>query len=308
MLANYECDLHGHTNRSDGADSPKEFIDHAVERGLKVAAITDHDIKPPVWIEVDGKKVSSVDYARSKGLKLILGIEISCETYVDDTHLVCFGCDWNDPYFEELAQFTADSKINGYKELVEYLNRNNMPLTWQEVLENNGHPVTEENVQKKMIFELMARRGYMESWSQAKIFVKNNIQIKRKKPDAVSVIQKIHELGGIVIAAHPYLISEPVEYEGEKISRSQYLDRLIEAGLDGIEARYTYDKTSYGGNLTKQEIYDNIIKDYAGKGLIISGGSDYHNDGKKGVKNPREIGECGLTMEEYQSQERLARL
>lgn len=308
MLANYECDLHGHTNRSDGADSPKEFIDHAVERGLKVAAITDHDIKPPVWIEVDGKKVSPVDYARSKGLKLILGIEISCETYVDDTHLVCFGCDWNAPYFEELAQFTADSKINGYKELVEYLNRNNMPLTWQEVLENNGHPVTEENVQKKMIFELMARKGYMESWSQAKIFVKNNIEIKRKKPDAISVIQKIHELGGIVIAAHPYLISEPVEYEGEKISRSQYLDRLIEAGLDGIEARYTYDKTSYGGNLTKQEIYDNIIKDYAGKGLIISGGSDYHNDGKKGVKNPRELGECGLTMEEYQSQERLARL
>lgn len=308
MLANYECDLHGHTNRSDGADSPKEFIDHAVERGLKVAAITDHDIKPPVWIEVDGKKVSPVDYARSKGLKLILGIEISCETYVDDTHLVCFGCDWNAPYFEELAQFTADSKINGYKELVEYLNQHNMPLTWQEVLENNGHPVTAENVQKKMIFELMARKGYMESWSQAKIFVKNNIEIKRKKPDAVSVIQKIHELGGIVIAAHPYLISEPVEYEGEKISRSQYLDRLIEAGLDGIEARYTYDKTSYGGNLTKQEIYDNIIKDYAGKGLIISGGSDYHNDGKKGVKNPRELGECGLTMEEYQSQERLARL
>lgn len=308
MLANYECDLHGHTNRSDGVDSPKEFIDHAVERGLKVAAITDHDIKPPVWIEVDGKKVSPVDYARSKGLKLILGIEISCETYVDDTHLVCFGCDWDAPYFEELAQFTADSKINGYKELVEYLNQHNMPLTWQEVLENNGYPVTAENVQKKMIFELMARKGYMESWSQAKIFVKNNIEIKRKKPDAISVIQKIHELGGIVIAAHPYLISEPVEYEGEKISRSQYLDRLIEAGLDGIEARYTYDKTSYGGNLTKQEIYDNIIKDYAGKGLIISGGSDYHNDGKKGVKNPRELGECGLTMEEYQSQERLARL
>ena len=308
MLANYECDLHGHTNRSDGVDSPKEFIDHAVERGLKVAAITDHDIKPPVWIEVDGKKVSPVDYARSKGLKLILGIEISCETYVDDTHLVCFGCDWNAPYFEELAQFTADSKINGYKELVEYLNQHNMPLTWQEVLENNGYPVTAENVQKKMIFELMARKGYMESWSQAKIFVKNNIEIKRKKPDAISVIQKIHELGGIVIAAHPYLISEPVEYEGEKISRSQYLDRLIEEGLDGIEARYTYDKTSYGGNLTKQEIYDNIIKDYAGKGLIISGGSDYHNDGKKGVKNPRELGECGLTMEEYQSQERLARL
>ena len=47
MLANYECDLHGHTNRSDGNDSPVEYIRHAVHRGVKILAITDHDIVPP---------------------------------------------------------------------------------------------------------------------------------------------------------------------------------------------------------------------------------------------------------------------
>ena len=31
MLANYECDLHGHTNRSDGNDTPQEFILHGKE-------------------------------------------------------------------------------------------------------------------------------------------------------------------------------------------------------------------------------------------------------------------------------------
>lgn len=36
MLANYECDLHGHTNRSDGNDSPVEYIRHAVHRGVKI--------------------------------------------------------------------------------------------------------------------------------------------------------------------------------------------------------------------------------------------------------------------------------
>ena len=40
MLANYECDLHGHTNRSDGNDSPVEYIRHAVHRGVKILAIT----------------------------------------------------------------------------------------------------------------------------------------------------------------------------------------------------------------------------------------------------------------------------
>jgi hypothetical protein len=33
--------------------------------------------------------------------------------------------------------------------------------------------------------------------------------------------------------------------------------------------------------------------------VFASAGSDYHNDAKKGVKNPRELGECGLTMEEF---------
>ena len=43
MLANYECDLHGHTNRSDGNDSPVEYIRHAVHRGVKILAITQDD-------------------------------------------------------------------------------------------------------------------------------------------------------------------------------------------------------------------------------------------------------------------------
>lgn len=56
MLANYECDLHGHTNRSDGNDSPVEYIRHAVHRGVKILAITDHDIVPPEMIELGGEK------------------------------------------------------------------------------------------------------------------------------------------------------------------------------------------------------------------------------------------------------------
>lgn len=78
--------------------------------------------------------------------------------------------------------------------------------------------------------------------------------MKREKPDAVSVIKEIHKLGGIIILAHPYLISEPVSYKGKEMSRQEFIEVLIEAGLDGIEASYTYDKTSYGGTMTKDEI------------------------------------------------------
>ena len=47
---NYTIDLHCHTNRSDGADTPKELVDQAAEAGMKVIAITDHDVRPMGWM------------------------------------------------------------------------------------------------------------------------------------------------------------------------------------------------------------------------------------------------------------------
>lgn len=307
MLANYECDLHGHTTRSDGNDTPAEYIQNAAKRGVKILAITDHDITPPLEIETESGKRNIEEYANENGVRLIRGIEISCETYIDDVHLVCFGCDWTNPFFTELEQFIEKSKVENYKKLVDELSKKGMKMSWEEVLYNNGNAIDEKEVQKKMIFELMARKGFFEGWQDAKLFVKNNpdIQIKREKPGAVSIIKKVHELGGIIILAHPYLINEVVPYNGKELSRKQFIQILIENGLDGIEACYTYDKTSYGGSLTPDEIKQEVIAEYKKQGLIISGGSDYHADAKKGVTNPRQIGECGISVEEFMKYEKL---
>jgi hypothetical protein len=114
-------------------------------------------------------------------------------------------------------------------------------MTWEEVLENGGNPVAEEQVQKKMIFELIARKGYQKDWSSAKLMVKNtpSYQILREKPDPVQVIRQVHRCGGIVIMAHPYLVNEPVRLSSGTMDRAAYIGRLIEAGLDGIEAELT---------------------------------------------------------------------
>lgn len=161
-----------------------------------------------------------------------------------------------------------------------------------------------------MIFNLMAKKGYAANWSEAKLLVKNDkrLSVHRKKPDAVKVIHEIHRQGGIVILAHPYLINEPVNDNGRRLSRQEFIDILIYEGLDGIEGRYTYDKTSYNGNKSKEEIHKEVMERYQGRVSVISGGSDYHGDGKKGVNNPREIGECGITEEEFYSNPVLSRL
>ncbi len=309
-LCSFPCDLHGHTNRSDGNDTPVEFLKHAAERKVRIAAITDHDKVPPKSVEVDGKTVDIREYAASLGVKLIPGIEISCETHIEDCHLVCFGCDWDDPFFKWLDDFTVQSKTDSYKLLVERLGEMNMPLSWEEILDNHGSPIPESSIQKKMIFNMIAEKGYTKTWSEAKMMVKRTprLSIDRAKPDAVETIHAIHRIGGIIIQAHPYLVADRVQYREKEISRAEFIEHLIFEGLDGIEARYTYDKTSYGGGLSKEEIYHRVIRDYAGRIPIISGGSDYHADRKKGVENQRDIGECGLTESEFYSNPLLMKL
>lgn len=308
--ANYLVDLHTHSTRSDGADTPQQLIDHAASLGMKIIAITDHDIRPPKEIPVEAADagnralVDPVDYAWSRGLRLLRGIEISCETTAEDCHLVCLGCNWEDPFFDDLERAVVESKIGSYQELVRRLDADDMHMTWEEVLENGGNPVAEEQVQKKMIFELIARKGYQKDWSSAKLMVKNtpSYQILREKPDPVQVIRQVHCCGGIVIMAHPYLVNEPVRLPSGTMDRAAYIDRLIEAGLDGIEACYPYSKTSYGGSMTPEQIESEVRERYSGRVAIISGGSDYHADFRKGVSpaKARIIGESGITLEYFQ--------
>ena len=307
---NYPVDLHTHSTRSDGADTPQQLIDHPASLGMKIIAITDHDIRPPKEIPVEAADagnralVDPVDYAWSRGLRLLRGIEISCETTAEDCHLVCLGCNWEDPFFDFLERAVVESKIGSYSELVRRLDADGMHMTWEEVLENGGNPVAEEQVQKKMIFELIARKGYQKDWSSAKLMVKNtpSYQILREKPDPVQVIRQVHRCGGIVIMAHPYLINEPVRLPSGTMDRAAYIDCLIEAGLDGIEACYPYSKTSYGGSMTPEQIEDEVRERYSGRVAIISGGSDYHADFRKGVASAkaRIIGESGITLEYFQ--------
>lgn len=304
----YECDLHCHTTRSDGADTPQELIINAKEAGLKVVAITDHDVRPPETIVLNSGEETDISiYAKQQGIILLKGIEISCQTEVEDVHIVCFGCDWSDSFFTELEAGVAASKIKSYRELTERLSQYGMPVSWEDILDNGGNPISEEHVQKKRIFEIMAEKGYVPNWSDAKLLVKNDdrFRVNREKPDPVRVIREIHRCGGICILAHPFLISDSIRIGSERSDRKGYIERLIAAGLDGIEACYTYSKTSYDGSQSDREVEEYIRKEYGERLDIISGGSDYHADQKKGVKNARILGESGVTYEYFVNNNRL---
>ena len=308
-IPNYECDLHCHTNRSDGNDTPREFILKAAALKMKAVAITDHDITPPLFVnDADGSSMSSVDFAKKHGVELVLGYEFSCDTDVDDVHIIGYRCDWENKEIVNESVQAKKSKADAYKRLCEVLSSNGYKIDFdRDILhytdesgQNNKREP--EEVEKKLIFETMAKKGFAPTWQAAKLMVKDSpvFNIKRKKINPYRAIKIIKDASGIAVLAHPYLIDETVlsEITG-KITRRGYINKLIEAGLDGIEAVYTYDKTSYKGKMTPREIQREIEDVFGGKVRFFTGGSDYHNDGKKGVKNPRMIGEAGISYKEF---------
>lgn len=223
-------------------------------------------------------------------------------------HIIGLGCDFDSIAIKGIEKDMALSKVDGYKKLVEVLKMDGYDISWEDVTRFQGVIRNDGQVQRKHIFETLAVKGYAKSWMDAKRMVRNNpkYNIRRRKVEPAVAINVIQDAGGISILAHPYLIDEVIIIDRVGMTRKEYIDSLIKFGLQGIEAAYTYDKTSYKGTILNKEIEMAVRKEYEHQLPLISGGSDYHGDIKKGVNNPRLIGEAGISYE-YLSTNQLLR-
>ena len=298
MPANYPCDLHAHTVASDGRDTVEEIIANAKRSGVRILAITDHDVLPHSLLQ---DNCAPVKAALEQGICLIPGVEFSCDTAVEDVHIVGLGCDWNFQALRALEQFCVESKRKAYGETLDRLSQRGCPVSLEDIIETVGAPLTMDQLQKKQIFETMARKGYAPDWKSAKLMVRDDpyLNVKREKPMPQTAIQVIREGGGVAILAHPFLIDAKLTVGGGEMSRERYIDSLIRAGLSGIEIRYPYDKSTCKDSRANAMIWAEVERRYSGRLELISGGSDYHADHKAGVAAARELGECGLTFEEF---------
>lgn len=298
----YPFDLHCHSNRSDGGDTYAELCAVAKQRGVRAFVVADHDVMPDLHPEGE----DLIAFGEKRGAYILPAIEFSCDTHVSDVHIVGIGCDFSDASFHDFEVEMARSKMGGYQKIVQMLAEDGMPITWDDVLHQNGVEIDEMALQGKHIFNAIALCGGAEDWAAAKKMIQTTPKyavIKREKIDPCKAIEMIRSAGGFAILAHPHLIPE----NPRGMTRAQYIEPLIQAGLQGIEAAYTYNKTSYRGTATPEQIEREIRDTYTGR-LFISGGSDYHNDAKSGSKNPRLMGEKGVFAADILSCDALAQI
>ena len=87
-------------------------------------------------------------------------------------------------------------------------------------------------------------------------------------------VELLHAAGAVTFLAHPAVDHHKIGYDEYD---AEVLRPMLQSGLDGIELYYPYD----------QSYRDEAIRHYgrlAGKhGLLTSGGSDYHGDGRTGL-------------------------
>ena len=94
------ADLHSHTTASDGMLSPSDLVARALEKGVQMLSITDHDT-------VDGlAEAHFFNRQQSEPLILIDGTEISTRWNNFDIHIVGLNIDKNQP--ELLAFLSSD--------------------------------------------------------------------------------------------------------------------------------------------------------------------------------------------------------
>lgn len=262
-------DMHTHTNYSDGELSPHDLIKLAINKNIKVLAITDHDTISGI------KKIDrNNDFIIDSGIKIINGIELTAKVEKGRMHILGYGIDLNNESLNKKMIELKDISINSTLALIEQIKKEyNIIFSDEDIynLINANH-----NIGRPDIAKLCIKYGYASSVSNAfdkyLIQAHNKTRKKGKGLNYQECLELIYNSGGIPVLAHPNTL---------KLSDKELLILLkdmINNGLQGIEV--------YHSSHSKEEIkfYLDIANKY---NLLISGGSDYHG---KLVKPDIELG------------------
>jgi len=244
-----KIDLHIHSTASDGRLSPADIVNRAVERGLTVIALADHDT-------VDGIVPALTAAKAFPQLKVIPCVEVSTDVPSGEVHVLGYFIDYTDPELAARLERMRHSRRERAQGMIAKLRDLGIRIEWQRVQEIAGSGA----IGRPHIAQALLEKGYIASIKEA--FTKyisrdGPAYVEREKMTSVEAVELILKANGLPVLAHPLTVSDP----------ESVVIELKAGGLVGIEAYYN--------GYTADEI--NKLVSLANRhNLIISGGSDYH--------------------------------
>lgn len=244
------ADLHCHTTASDGVLTPTELVARAIEQGVELLAITDHD-------NVDG--LSEAWQAAAGRLTLVTGIELSSVWQGIGIHIV--GLNFDPALLAGAIQRQKEARDIRNQTIAEKLEKKGV----KNALEGARRFATNESALGRPQFaKYLVSQGFFTSEADAfdKWLGSGKMgDVKTSWPDIQTVVGDITHAGGLAVLAHPH------HYR----MTNRKLGRLVEefkasggAALEVCVSGMKPEQTHYFASLCEK--YD----------LMASRGSDFH--------------------------------
>ncbi|WP_433939122.1 PHP domain-containing protein [Paenibacillus lautus] len=247
------CDLHSHTQASDGMNTPSENVQLAYERGLGALAITDHDT------------VAGIEEALQAGERLniivVPGVEISTMAGGTDIHVLGYYVDHRDPVFLDRLTALRRTREKRNEKILAKLRELGIELTMEEVIAVLGRQLEpDESIGRPHIADALVHKGHALDLRDA--FDRYLAQgaagyVPQPRIHPKEACEWIREAGGVPVLAHPGL------YGDDALVRTV----IEESGFKGIEVYHS----DHG--VSEEERYLAMAEEY---GFIVTAGSDYH--------------------------------
>jgi len=276
-----KIDLHTHSTRSDGLDTPSQLVANAAKAGITVLALTDHDT------------VSGWDEARSKAIELgigfVPGIEVTSVSDIErfgrtiriSVHLLAY---LPDPNHEALALVLGDTVATREaraRAIVDKLAQE-LPISWEMVMYHLDKGAT---IGRPAIADTLVTMKVVSNRSEAfdyYLATDGPFYVSHSTVSTVEAIELIGKAGGVSVIAHPLKGVGP-NTSPEDLPLDHF-EEMISKGLSGIEV-YHRDVP---------EAARSWLLDLASKhDLVVTGSSDYHGVAGK----PNQLGENTTSQE-----------
>jgi len=249
-------DFHTHTSASDGALTPAELVARAVARNIDLLAITDHDT-------VAGYEAAAAYHRQQPGgMRLIAGIELSCQWSGTTIHILGLGIDCSHPAMcHALADMAAVRQERGVIIAIRLAARG-----FNGALQGALKQAGDSQLGRPHFAAWMVQQGHVKDHNQAfdQYLGQGKIgDVKACWPTLAGVTHWITASGGVAVVAHPL----KYRFSGMKLRR--LMVDFVAAGGCGIEV--------LSGSQSADQIaqLQRLAREFD---LEVSIGSDFHRD------------------------------
>lgn len=253
-------DLQLHSRYSDGYLTPTELAEFIAGKGIKVAAITDHNTVGGVY---EFRKA-----CEKLGIKAITGLELYVKLNNTRFNLLWYNFDETAPELHDLLRVSQIRRRGQMRKMLKSLVENNFSLDVNRILDKYTHYVPINHVvddflsvpdNHKRVTEDLKTSNPRENEVIKHYFNNKKYGTLRESYINFERIVKLRSLiGGQLILCHP------AKYNYINI---KFWDKLKKAGLDGVEVLSPHH--SYGAVMYIQYLSREF-------NFINTGGSDFH--------------------------------